>query len=315
LKQFFRKIIKSRLYLAAIFYICCNGLIHLKRWFKNYVTKSGTTHQAFSLQESMQYIKDVFSDYQKVSGKDRFIGKVAEIGPGDSNGVALMFLAYGASHVDLADRFYSLRDIAQQEQITQKLIAEQPVLKDIYPNLAQCCVRHYGEQACGEKFFDNNNGYNFIISRSVLEHVDDPEIVLKKAYDALSPGGMLINKVDLRDHGMVTPFGYKLKFLEFPKLIYRLMTYGSGFPNRFLFHRYKEVLTKLDPAVKFYVAGLYGVEDNLDQIYAIEEIPNIIKNKAIEFVKVYKNKFAKEFQNVSLDDLIISSFFFVCQKN
>ncbi len=315
MKQYLRKIIKSNLYLTAILYIFYNILIHLKRYLKNHTTDSGATHQFFSLSDSIKYVKDVFSDYQKVSGKEHFVGRIAEIGPGDSNGVALMFLANGALSVDLADRFYSLRDRLQQEQITQTLITEYSVLKNIVSSLDQYCVRHYGEQASCENFFDNNHDYDFIVSRSVFEHVDDPEIGLKKIYDALNPGGMLIHKVDLRDHEMFTPFSYKLKFLEIPKFLYRLMTYGSGFPNRFLFHRYREVLTKLDPTVKFYVAGLYGIDDNLMEIYEIDKIPITLKNKAIDFVNKYKHKFADEFKNVLSEDLIISSFFFVCQKN
>lgn len=314
MKNLLKKFIKNNLYLNAILYIYYNILIHIKIYLKNNNTDSGTTHKHFSLQESIDYINQVFFDYKKVSEINNFYGKIAEIGPGDSNGVALMFLANGASSVDLADRFYSLRNQEQQDLITNQLLTNYPKLQNI--NIKQCHTRYYGEQSSGEKFFDYNSNYDFIVSRSVLEHVDNPELVLNKMYNALNPNGMLIHKIDLRDHEMFTPFSYKLKFLEIPKFIYNLMTYGSGFPNRFLFNGYKEIFTKFNKAaVKFYVSGLYGMEtDNLDNFYDINEIPVLLKTKAIDFVNKYKHKFSKEIRSIPTEDLIISSFFVVCKK-
>ena len=215
MKKLLKKFVKNNTYISACFYILQNVIIHLKRFFNNHKTNSGTTHKSFSLDESYTYITEVFSDYQKVAGKNEFHGKIAELGPGDSEGVALMFLAHGALHVDLADRFYSLRNFSKQQQIKQLLLSKYPSLHAVTDSN---CVRHYGELASGERFFDYHKEYDFIISRSVLEHVDNPEIVLKKMFTSLAPGGMLIHKVDLRDHGMFTPFHHSLKFLEIHKI-------------------------------------------------------------------------------------------------
>lgn len=307
-----KQIVKNNLYLAAGFYVSNNIRLHVKRYLKNNQTSSGTTHQELSLQDSIKYITEVFFDYKKVAQQNLFHGKVAELGPGDSDGVALMFLAHGASQVDLADRFYSMRNATQQQQIKQALIAQYPALAEI-PDLATKCVRYYGEQASGENFFDHHNGYNFIVSRSVLEHVDNPELVLHKMYDALAPGGLLIHKVDLRDHGMFTPFAHSLRFLEIPTWVYQKMTLGSGYPNRFLFHRYKEALRKLDVDVKIYITSLHGVAP-FTEFYPVDAIPADIKNQALAFVNSKRAKFAKEFANVSSEDLSVESFFLVCRK-
>lgn len=111
LKETIKKIIKKSLYLSAMIYIIYNIRAHLKLLFKNHTTHSGTTHAVASIEKSVEYIESVFFDYQKVSGKKEFSGRIAELGPGDSSGVALMFLANGALQVDLADRFYSIRDM------------------------------------------------------------------------------------------------------------------------------------------------------------------------------------------------------------
>ena len=146
--------------------------IHLKRFFKNYSTDSGATHHSFSLEESLHYITHVFYDYQTVSEQKNFFGKICELGPGDSNGVAL------AAHVDLPDRFYALRNLTHQNQISKALIHRYPSLKKISATLNSKCSRYYGEQACGERFFKDHKSYDFIVSRSTLEHTDDPENIL-----------------------------------------------------------------------------------------------------------------------------------------
>ncbi|MEI8320887.1 MAG: class I SAM-dependent methyltransferase [Alphaproteobacteria bacterium] len=313
MKDRLKKSLKKNLEFVIFLYIFNNILIHIRRSLKNIKTTSGSTHQSLPLKDSIQYITGVFTDYQRVSDQKTFKGKLAELGPGDSNGVALLFLAHGASHVDLADRFYSVRDDFHHTEIEQYLVKKYPSLKKFYPKFNQYCVRYYGQEASGEHFFDIHQSYDHIISRSVLEHVDDPELVLRKMYGALNPSGMLIHKVDLRDHGMLTPLNHSLRFLEIPEFFYKLMTYGSGYPNRFLFHKYREVLTALNPSTKFYVAGLHGV-DPFDAIYPIEAIPTLLKTKAISFVNEHRHKFSKEFSNLPAEDLIISSFFFVCKK-
>ncbi|MDR1475312.1 MAG: class I SAM-dependent methyltransferase [Holosporales bacterium] len=308
-----KSILRQSTCVIIALYIFRNAITHIKTLFKNFNSDGGATHRTFSLDESIKYITNVFNDYKKVSGKQKFYGKVAELGPGDCDGVALLFLNDGARHIDLVDRFYSLRDTAQQKQILDCLIDRHPKLSGLCPNLSKYCIRHYGKIADKGRFFDKQKEYDFIVSRAVLEHVDAPEIIIKKMYGALSKGGYLIHKIDLRDHGMYPPEKSPLKFLEIPNFLYRLMTYGSGFPNRFLFHRYKTLLLSLSCKVKFFCTGLYGVEP-FQEIYEIENIPQDLKKQAITFVDKNKCHFSNEFKKVSSEDLMISSFFFVCEK-
>jgi SAM-dependent methyltransferase len=308
MKNFIKNIIKHNLYLTICLYIAYNFILHIKFRLTYNKTTSGATHHCFSLKDSLQYITDVFADYQTVSGKITFEGKIAELGPGDSNGVALMFLAHGATQVDLADRFYSIRDPAQQEAIKNTLFEQYPQLID----LEQCCIRYYGENARGEYFFDQHHAYDCIISRSVLEHVDHPALVITKMFNALNPGGILIHKIDLRDHGMFTPQNHALKFLEIPNRAYQWMTQGSGYPNRFLFHRYQALLETLDPKVQFYIAGIHGTTFNA--IHPKTAIPEALITAGRKFVDQHRARFAQEFEQVASVDLMISSFFFVCHK-
>jgi SAM-dependent methyltransferase len=320
LKQALKKIIKTHLYFNALLYSLYAMRIRLMNLVGYLATDSGTTHRELSVEESLDYIENVFADYQRISNISQFTGKVAELGPGDSAGIGLMFLAHGAAQVDLADRFYSRRSHEANEKVYRSLAAKHPVLDKMLstvkfnqfeslPNLK----RHYGAKASGEAFFDENRDYNVIISRSVLEHVDQPQIVLRKMYNALKVGGVLIHKVDLRDHNMY-PYSESVKFLELPQWLYCMMTYGSGYPNRFLFHEYKKALLALDPQSEFYIAGLHGVEEDMSVGYKLEDIPEQWKKRSMDFIAKHRVKFSAIFKNVASEDLMVSSFFFVSRK-
>jgi hypothetical protein len=155
-----KKLLKHSAALKIGVYIYRNIITNTGKLFKKCRLKSGdgATHKALSMNESLAYIKSVFNDYKKVSGKERFYGKVLELGPGDCDGVGLLFLNDGASHVDLADRFYSARDSEQQKRIFDCLIAEYPELSQLRSDLGKRLIRYYGEDASGEKFFDKSGG-------------------------------------------------------------------------------------------------------------------------------------------------------------
>lgn len=310
----FKSLIKSNIYLTAFVYIVYNMRIRWRLRYGDIKTRSGTTHSGLDINDSLNYILNVFRDYQAVSGRNICHGKVAEIGPGDNAGVACLFLAHGAECVDLADRFFSLRDEAQQQAIHQALQNENPNVPNISPDGEIPGVqRFYGSDAAGETFFLNHKGYNTIISRSVLEHVDEPELVLRRMFDALNPGGALVHKVDLRDHGMMTPYSHDLKWMEIPEWLFQCMVRGSGYPNRFLFHEYKRVLCSLNPNCRFYIAGLNGVEA-LDTFYKLEDIPPHLREKSHQHILRHRQNLARHLRDVPLDDLMVSSFFFVCEK-
>lgn len=312
--ELFKRWIKRYTFTVALIYILYNVRIRWKLAFGSINTSSGTTHAELSIEESIHYIEGVFHDYQKVSGRHMWRGRVAELGPGDNAGVASLFLAHGAEQVDLADRFYSKRNNSQQKNIHQALQNRWPTLPNITEDGSISGIeRFYGESASGENFFLHHKGYDTIISRSVLEHVDQPELVLRRMFDALNPGGQLIHKVDLRDHGMMTPYAHDIKWFEIPECLLRMMVDKSGYPNRFLFHEYKRVLQDITLNSRFYVAGLFGV-GTLDTFYAPDDLPQHLKKQALDHIQKYRNKFARYLRHVPGEDLMVSSFFFVCSK-
>src|SRR5579859_4884992 len=85
-------------------------------------TIAGSTHLENSVDEAVRYILRVFNDYKSLAGVKTFWGNVAEIGPGDSCGIGLLFLVDGCERVDLIDRFYSPRDETHQREINKCLL-------------------------------------------------------------------------------------------------------------------------------------------------------------------------------------------------
>lgn len=138
MKETLKKTVKASLYLNALLYVFYAFRIRLMNFFGYLATDSGSTHHDLSLEASLNYIENVFADYQRISHKPIFTGKIAELGPGDSAGVGLMFLAHGAKQVDLADRFYSRRSHEAHEKVYRSLAAKYPLLNKM--NLNPCLI-------------------------------------------------------------------------------------------------------------------------------------------------------------------------------
>src|SRR5713101_2540018 len=95
-----------------------------------------------------------------------------------------------------------------------------------------------------ERFFPAHAGYDFILSAAVLEHLYDPLEVLRSMCSALNPGGMMIHRVDLRDHGAFSPSLHDLSFLRLPDWSYWPLRIRGG-PNRFRVTDYRQCLVSL----------------------------------------------------------------------
>ena len=320
LSKIFVETIKSNLPLSCMYYLATDlwRCICFKIGIIN--TESGTVHSSLSMQESLDYINEVFTDYKQYSGITKFHGRVAEIGPGDSCGVGLLFLADGCSSIDLVDRFYSRRDSKAHAQIYRILLESQANLtvfskqadlnnENTFPGIN----RYYGPEAAAECFFSNHKCYDFIVSRAVFEHLYDPLTALTKMAEALKPEGMLLHEVDMRDHGMFSRYFHELKYLEVSDWLYPLMTSASGRPNRILLHLYKQCMEKLDLESRFLVTRLAGVGDiNPHRIYS--EIPLHLRQQAINYVQSVRHNFATSFHDVSDEDLSVAGLFIVARK-
>jgi SAM-dependent methyltransferase len=281
---------------------------------------SGSTHTGMSTAQSVDYVEEVFSDYKRYGGVGAFHGKVAEVGPGDNCGVGLLFLDDGADRVDLVDRFYSPRDAVVHASVYRALAERHPRIARIvegadltdermFPGL----TRHYGADAAAENFFHTNRGYQFIVSRAVFEHVYDPVAALSSMARALDPGGMLLHKVDLRDHDLFSSYFHELKYLEVPSSLYMFMTQGTGRPNRVLFHTYRSALERLGLDAKLLVTRLAGVGP-IEPHLPYDQIAPSVRATALDYVRSVQPRMARVFRTAHPEDVSVTGFFIVAAK-
>jgi hypothetical protein len=239
-------------------------------------------------------------DLKKNELKEYLQGKVIlEYGPGDILGVALLMYAYGAKRVCCVDRFPLL-------QLSNKHIA-------VYMHLLNSLGKGERERA-NNAFIEKGNPrsgfnpkaityrltksglsglsreYDIIISRAVLEHVDNLEGTMIDIKQNLKYGGVSVHKVDLKSHDLdrYTDFD----FLTWPHLIYTLMYCHKGYPNRWRVNKYRELAESSKLNVKKLSPTGRLEQDKLDTIYP---------------------KLAKEFSHISREELSWLGFWMILE--
>ncbi len=278
-------------------------------------TRSGSRHAELDLDRSLAYIDRVYGDYCRYGGITGVEGRVVEIGPGDNFGVALCLLAGGAAEVHAIDRYVPKRDDAAQRRIYEALAARPgfAALFDGPPDERTIRGLRYHPGTPAERFFrDAPARFDAIVSRAVLEHLYDPLAALDDMARALNPGGLMIHRIDLRDHGMFTG-RHPLTFLTIPPWLYRRMTRGSGRPNRVLMPAYRDWLKRsgLDGSLR--VSRLAGIADEIEPI-SIEALDPALKARAIGMMRTIRPKLAAPFRALDDDALMVSGVVLVARK-
>jgi hypothetical protein len=202
-----------------------------------------------------EYFSRCFDDYrdQLGLGETEFSAflkrkSVLEYGPGDVLGVALLFYAHGAESVCCVDRFPLSKLSAKNVEVYRCLVES---LSGEARARAESAFKEKGNPASG---FDDHaihykvakNGlsgssdeYDLVISRAVLEHVNNLKETLLDVKGSLRRGGLSLHQVDLKSHGLdrYTEFD----FLTWPETAYKLMYGHKGFPNRWRVDKYREL--------------------------------------------------------------------------
>jgi SAM-dependent methyltransferase len=283
------------------------------------LTRSGARHAQWSVEEAIAHIQSVFSMYKTAAQVERFYGRVAEIGPGDSCGVGLMFLADGCEQVDLVDRFFSLRNEDQQETINRAIVKQLPALASLQRNgnfseasFARL-TRYYGEAAAAETFFQPNNAYDFIVSCAVLEHVYDPLRAISAMASALKPDGMMLHQIDCRDHGQFSEHFHELKFLELPPSLYSPLKWGGG-PNRVRLGAYLQTMQNQKLEAVVYVSSLAGFTEEMPACTKFNDLPQTFLSKSRNYVSQVRPQLAKPFREMPDEELMTTRFLIVAKK-
>lgn len=211
-----------------------------------------------SPEEIAGYFWRCFDDYRQQlqlddAGFAAFVcgRRVLEYGPGDVLGTALLFHAWGAASVECVDRFPLNHVSAKNAQVYAALVRRLP---EAQRRVAEAAFVQPGNPASGlreaavryrvtpDGLAGRPAGFDLIVSRAVLEHVNSLEATLRDVESSLAPGGVSLHSVDLRSHNLdrYRPFD----FLTWPEALYRLMYSHKGFPNRWRPDAYRSILAR-----------------------------------------------------------------------
>jgi SAM-dependent methyltransferase len=284
----------------------------------------GSTHSNKTIAESLAYIELQYEDYctyaelapENIKGK-----RILELGCGDNVGVALRFLADEAAQVVCLDKFYALRDSQNERDIylelRQRLSSDQRRAFDDAVNLTsgieinQQRLRCIHGRELDEFARDNNNDedrFDIILSRAVIEEIYDPEPIFETADRLLRPGGLVSHKIDLSDYGM-----NPLTFLTIPEWIYRRMASASGIPNRKLIGYYRELVARFEYSARFFISNLVGRGDLIPHKERLEL--NIDYGESeISLIENFRPRLNSTFANLPTEDLLVSGIFLVARK-
>ncbi len=227
--------------------------------------------------------------------------RILEYGPGDTPGVALLLAGLGAQSVLCVDRFALVRFDDYQQSVIAALCKLLP--DDAARDRLRGCFREPGNFASGladgaVSYFVTQSGLlgrtavvDMVISRAVLEHVDDLPATLRDMTAALVNGGVAAHKVDLRSHGLHRM--NRLDFLTWPDWLWRLMFSGKGVPNRVRVDRYRVEAPRAGLVLQKLEVCERATQDEVAQIH-----PHL----------------AREFVDITKEDLAWLSFWMVCRR-
>ncbi len=307
--------------------ICKDRIAALGMELRVPIKRQGATHRGLEVGDSVAYVDSVYGDYRRYAElqESQLSGaSVLELGPGDNFGVALRFAAAGARRVVTLDRFITWRDPDQQEGIHRAVLAGLPDeqrrcgegalapgtelgLDPERVRVIQGVAAEAARGAIGEERFD------LIVSRAVLEHVTDPGEVFAAMQDLLVPGGLLIHKVDLGDHGLFSGGGHNpLTFLTVPDRTYRWMGEHSGLPNRHLANWYREEMGRLGYPARFFTTHLIGQEGEL--IPHPASAPAAMVAAAKPLIDEIRPRLLPRFRGLADEDLATAGIFLVARK-
>jgi SAM-dependent methyltransferase len=286
----------------------------------------GATHQRFDLEGSVGYIDGVFEDYLRYGNlelADLEGRQVLELGPGDNFGVALRFVAAGA-RVVATDRFIPFRDPAHEravyEAIVERLPADQAarissVVAGPGISFDEIPLERLEEVPIEEAPGRLGPGrFDLIVSRAVLEHVHDLDRAFASMDLLLAPGGTMLHKVDLRDHGLFTEGGHNaLTFLTIGDRIYGWMGEESaGLPNRELLGYYRRTFERLGYRAEYLVTHLAGVETEVEPHAPLEGFtapPAVAAG-----VEEIRSRLLRRYRDLPAGELAIAGFFVRASK-
>ena len=310
-----RRLVRRSVALTCAWYLADDARMRWRLARGHIATRSGARHAALPLDESLAYIERIHRDYLAYAGRERFTGTIAEIGPGDNFGLAMLSLGGGAEAVHAIDRYASVRDADRQAAIYRAL-ADRHALHGLFdgaPGEAALRGLHLHAGVPAERFFrEAGLVFEAILSRAVMEHLYDPLGALDDMAAALAPGGVMVHRIDFRDHGMFA--GHPpLTFLTVPDRLWREMTRHAGRPNRMLLPAWRDWLARSRLAGSLRITRLAGVDGEIAPA-AWADIDATLRARALAAVRAVRPRLARSLRPLADQDLAVAGCVLVAER-
>lgn len=274
-------------------------------------------------------IQDTYAQYLRYSrwSPATVAGKrVLELGPGFTIGVPLLFAADGAGFVAGLDKFVRLQDgpyfVALYKRLRETLSAEQKVAFDhtilLQPKLS--LNPQFATYIDHKDLTDSiqqlgPGGFDMIVSNAVMEEIYDPTPDFYAQGELLRPGGVMVHRIDLRDYGMFSKYGFHaLEFLTVPDWIYPRMVEGSGQPNRRLIDYYRDIGVRMGYATEIYATKVLGSDLDLPEPRRELRAGIDYSDRQLKMIYEIRPRLLERFRRLPDPDLLVTSMVFVARK-
>jgi SAM-dependent methyltransferase len=281
------------------------------------------------LNEALRAIDGTFGNYLRYAGlgeHDLRNLRVLELGPGDNIGVAIRFASAGAAFVSTIDKFVPLQDSPYHRSL----------YASVRSRLAPDGQRHFDAAVdpSGDRIVLKNDrlqyvygkgieeagvyppaSFDLIVSNAVLEEIYDAD----RAFDAmdrlLRAGGYLLHKIDLRDYGMFTRYGYHpLEFLTVPDAVYRQMVDSTGQPNRRLVDYYRRKTSDLGYDTSIYTTWVLGQARELAPHTRALAAGIDYSETTLELIRSIRPRLLDRYKALPDSDLMVQGIYLVARK-
>lgn len=218
--------------------------------------------------------RDILTEAQKLYAQSQFFldsagdlhdKTVIEIGPGDSIGLAPLFISAGAKKYICVDRF--LGDIYGDR--SRSLYHELSLLcNDFRSDWTEFVETHRMPIEAAANIGVKGD---VIVSFNVLEHVLDIEKTISSMSAMLNQNGKMIHRVDYGPHGVWLNSEDPLDFLSVPDLLWALMGYHRGMPNRVRHDELINILNKNELITQDRITDEYGSSVMAAEILCVQQ--------------------------------------------
>lgn len=299
-----------------------------------HIFSSQTGCLGLPVNKRVAYIHQQFSDYMHYGNltPEKLKGlTVLEGGPGDNLGVALSFIAAGASKVVGMDLFDSRSDPEHEREsylaLRSGLDTEGRARFDEAVDLSSGvsfnparlqAIYGRGLEEVGDVFAPST--FDLIVTRGVLQEIYDGNRLLSGMHTALRTGGRMLHKIDLRDYGLFSANGHNpLTFLTIPSNIYKVMARHSDRPVPRLTDWYRKKLADLGFDAELYrtaiVRSRYSNPPVELSSYKLKLDPETdYAEDTLRIIQEIRPKLQPRFKTLSDEDLVTCGLFMVASK-